>query len=222
MGTFFQYTPEEMFNDEFYDTIYENSITSLADLVKPQVGDCVLYDPDNDNIYLLPYKDDGTFQRSNVIGIVVQMNDDGTIDCIMKNYLTTEKQYLSVKSYLVSNIRDNNAACAHMKQLFERYNSKFKNTCNMEFVKSLQFYIPNIAQMDFLYQNKDKLYETISKVFSQEKADEFINRLYNGILSKYNSKLYVWLPIQNKKREIKNISERGYCEFISWFTILYQ
>lgn len=222
MGTFFQYTPEEMFDDEFYDCIYENTLNSMLDIYKPQIGDCVIYDPENDNIYLHPYKDDGTFQRNNVIGIVVQMNDDGTVDCIMKNYLTTEKQIISLKSYIVSNVYSNtNAASAYMKQLFDRYNSKFKNTCNMEFVKSLRFYVPNIAQMDYVYSNKEKIYDTISKVFSQEKADEFINRLYNGILSSYKSKLYVWLPIKNKKREIKNISETGYCEFLSWFTISY-
>lgn len=221
MGTFFQFTPEEMFDEEFYNTMYESQMNSVLDIYKPNIGDCVLYDPDNDNIYLLPYKDDGSFQRNNVIGIVVQMNDDGTVDCIMKNYLTTEKQILSAKSFIMSNMRNNNTAGAYMKQLFDRYISKFKNTCNMELVKSLSFYVPNVAQMDYIYQNKNNIYETISKVFSYEKADEFINRLYNGILSTYKSKLYVWLPIKNKKREIKNISEQPYCEFLPWFTISY-
>lgn len=220
MGTYFQYSPEEMFNDEFYDIISESSYDTMLDFCKPKVGECVLYDPITDNIYFYQYND-STFQKNNVIGIVVQMNDDGTIDCIMKNYLTERKQILDPRSFVMSNMRNSNVASAYMKQLFDRYNSKFKNTCNMEFVKNLRFYVPNIAQMDFLYSNKDNIYETINKVFSQEKADEFINRLYNGVLTTYKSKHYVWLPIKNNKREIKNIHESPCCEFLSWFTISY-
>ena len=220
MGTFFQYDPDEIFNDELYEDI--NSDYDIHDdiikMVIPQVGDCILYNKHTNKIYITKYTDIEKNQESAVIGIVLQENQDNTIDCIMKNFLTTELQHIPI----IHIIKGNNAsASAYIKQLFDRYNSKYKRTTNMEFIKTINYYIPTVAQLDYLWNNCDKIISVIEKIYDYDKAITFKNNFYNGILTTYKNKLYIWkINETSGKREIQHLIHAKSCHLLSCFTLI--
>lgn len=218
MGTFFKYEPEEIFNDELYEMI--NSSVDVFDMINdsitPQFGDCILYNKHKQSIYIRKYIDICKEQEESVIGIVISANND-IIDCVMKNFLTTESQILP---YIYKLRNDNTGASAHFKQLFDRYIQKYQRITNMEFIKSISYYIPNVIQLDYIQQNFEAFTNTIRNIYDEDKVIGFTNVWKNGILTTYNNKLYIWKHTEYK-REIAHIINNPSCNFLPCFTIKY-
>ena len=216
----FLYTAEEF--HELYEEVceWDSMDDMILDIIKPKIGDCVIYDKNLNTIYVKPYLEIDKEQKNSVIGIVIQANDNFTMDCIMKNFISAEKQTINLMTYFRS-MNNTTVLSANMKQLFDRYIQKYKREANMEFVKTINYYIPNVAQLDYIDKNKNIFINTVTNIYDEQTAEQFINRYYNGILSVYKNKMYIWKPNKSTKREILSLQKNPSCEFLPCFTVSY-
>ncbi len=108
---------------------------------------------------------------------------------------------------------------AYLCEQFNRYCSKYKRISELD-LSALNFYIPNIAQLDYINKNINTLSELLVNIWSEKRRDEFMNRLYNnGLLSTYKGKYYQWLPSLNNKRQINNFDINHGYELLPMFTV---
>lgn len=182
--------------------------------IPSKFGDLLIYDNTNNRFNILAQERCGKEQDKSIIGIIVQENPDMSLDVITKNYLTTSKitiplSYYNKLSYIP----------AYLYKQFERYTTKYKRISELD-ISPIKFYVPNIAQLDYIDQNIETLNNLLCNIWSNERRDDFMNRLYtNGLFSTYKGKYYNWLPVKNKKRLIQNFNIYNGCEFLPMFTI---
>lgn len=198
-------------DDEF------NSV-DLFEISKPKIGDLIYYNQVNQKFDILTLS---SFDKSKtddkvIIGIIINFNDDNTIDIITKNFLTSERNivpfnYLGKEQHIGP----------YLKQLFDRFLNKYQRTSDID-ITTFKYNIPNIALLDYTEKHINTIYETMRTAWNDDRANDFINRLYdNGVLSIYKGKFYKWLPNKEKKREIKNLESGTTVEFLPVFKLEY-
>lgn len=184
--------------------------------IKPKLGDLIVYNYNTQQFDTLSKERCGLENDKAILGIVVNVNDDMTIDILMKTFLTSERLCIPLKYA-------NKVSCipAYLKDLFDRYCNKYKreSTINLD---SIQYKVPQIALLDYVYKNIHVILSVIESIWGKERADQFINRLYSfGILSQHKGKFYKWLPVIGEKRQILNLDVLNCIEFLPMFTLQY-
>lgn len=211
-----QKTTEQLFDDEFYDLLDESYDTTIYDNLKATFGDILIYNTKKQNIDIISRLRCNKEDDKRTLGIIIKENDDMTIDIMMKNYLTTESIIIPIEYYN----KPNNIA-AFVYQLFNRYCNKFKRISNIN-IDMFNFYIPNIAQMDYILQNILQLENILESCWNTDRKEDFIKRLFtNGVICQYKNKLYQWLPVSNKERKIYNLECFKHYELLPLFTLKY-
>lgn len=212
-------TTEQLFDDDLltslniddvFTDIYDNSI-------KYKFGDLLIFDKE-ENVISLFYKNFYNKKIKNyiVLGIIIKENDDSTIDLMLKNFLTANSIIIPINTHNYLNNMYN-----YIYQLFERYCNKFKRLSGIN-SNIFKFYIPTISQLDYIFKNDEILYKILETIWDTDKLKDFKTRLYNhGIICQYKNKLYQWLPIKDKKRQINNLDILTPYEFLPFFTITY-
>lgn len=192
-----------------YDDIFDNYY------IPNKFGDLLIYNNKNNRFNTLPMQRCGKENDKTIIGIIVNENKDMSLDVITKNYLTSSKIIIPYSYY---NKTQQNMS-AYLCEQFNRYCSKYKRISELD-LSALNFYIPNIAQLDYINKNINTLSELLVNIWSEKRRDEFINRLYNnGLLSTYKGKYYQWLPSLNNKRQINNFDIYHGYELLPMFTV---
>lgn len=193
---------------DIYDDLYDYYIPN-------KFGDLLIYDNINNRFNTLPMQRCGKENDKSIIGIIVQENKDMSLDVITKNYLTSSKIIIPYSYY---NKTQQNMS-AYLCEQFNRYCSKYKRISELN-ISTLKFYIPNIAQLDYINKNINTLSDLLVNIWSEERKNDFINRLYNnGLLSTYKGKYYQWLPSLNNKRQINNFDIYHGYEILPMFTV---
>lgn len=151
-----------------------------------------------------------------IVGIVVQVNDDMTMDVLMKNYLTTEPLLIPYRY-----VQNPSFIPAYLKDMFDRYCNKYQRTSVID-LSSFRYKIPQIALLDFVNKNLYTLLDIIKTIWGDDRHDQFIERLYkHGLLSQHKGKYYRWIPKINEKRKIENLLGLTRIEFLPVFTLKY-
>lgn len=151
-----------------------------------------------------------------IVGIVIQVNDDMTMDVLMKNYLTTESLLIPYRY-----VQNPNFIPAYLKDMFDRYCNKYQRTSVID-LSSFKYKIPQIALLDFVNKNLYTLLDIIKTIWGNDRHDQFIERLYeHGLLSQHKGKYYRWIPKVNEKRKIENLLGLTRIEFLPVFTLKY-
>ena len=211
-----QNTTEQLFDDEFYDLLDESYDTTIYDKLKAKFGDIIIYNIEKQNIDIISGFRCNKENDKKTLGIIIKQNDDMTIDIMMKNYLTTKNIIIPIEYYN----KPNNMA-AYIYQLFNRYCNKFKRISNIN-IDIFNYYIPNIAQMDYIFKNILQLQNILEKCWNEERKNDFITRLFKyGVICQYKNKLYQWIPISNKERKIYNLECFKPYELLPMFTLKY-
>lgn len=140
--------------------------------------------------------------ESNVIGIVVKhFSEINQADIILKNYLSTNGisapgSYIGKEKHIPF----------YLKDLFNRYMSKYIKSSLLD-ISQFKFNIPEIQQLDYILDRLNIFKSTFIDIWGDERTENFFERFYkHGILSCYKQKYYQWLPLENGKREINNLT----------------
>lgn len=151
-----------------------------------------------------------------IVGIVVQVNDDMTMDVLMKNYLTTESLLIPYRY-----VKSPSFIPAYLKDMFDRYCNKYQRTSVID-LSSFRYKVPQIALLDFVDKNLHTLLDVIKTIWGEYREELFLGRLYeHGLLSQHKGKYYRWIPKLNKKRKIENLLALTRIEFLPVFTLQY-
>lgn len=189
---------------------------SLYNISKPQFGDLVIYNYESKQFDTMSKERCGIENDKAIVGIVVQVNDDMTMDVLMKNYLTQEPllipyRYMNSPSFIP----------AYLKDMFDRYCNKYQRTSVID-INTFKYKIPQIALLDFVNKNLYILIDVIKTIWDEDRSNQFLERLYkHGLLSIHKGKYYRWLPRVNEKRKIENLLALTKIEFLPVFTLKY-
>ena len=184
--------------------------------MKPKFGDLVVFNYSNQNFDIIPKDRCGKEDDKAIVGIVVQVNNDMTVDVLMKNYLTSESllipyRYMQKPTFI----------SAYLKDMFDRYCNKYQRTSVID-LTIFKYQVPQIALLDFVNKNLTTLVDVIKTIWGEERSIQFTERLYkNGLFSIHKGRYYRWLPVINSKRKIENILALTRVEFLPVFTLQY-
>ena len=131
--------------------------------MKPKFGDLVVFNYSNQNFDIIPKDRCGKEDDKAIVGIVVQVNNDMTVDVLMKNYLTSESllipyRYMEKPTFI----------SAYLKDMFDRYCNKYQRTSVID-LTTFKYQVPQIALLDFVNKNLTTLVDVIKTRWSEEK-----------------------------------------------------
>lgn len=184
--------------------------------MKPKFGDLVIFNYSNQNFDIIPKDRCGKEDDKAIVGIVVKVNNDMTVDVLMKNYLTSESllipyRYMEKPTFI----------SAYLKDMFDRYCNKYQRISVID-LTTFKYQVPQIALLDFVNKNLTTLVDVIKNIWGEERSIQFTERLYkSGLFSIHKGKYYRWLPVINSKRKIENILALTRVEFLPVFTLQY-
>ena len=87
----------ETFDDEFYSLFEDIEDVDVFEKIKPTLGDLIVYNYKTQQLDTLNKKRCGIENDKAILGIVVNVNDDMTMDVLMKTFLTSERVCVPLK-----------------------------------------------------------------------------------------------------------------------------
>lgn len=87
----------ETFDDEFYSLCEDIGDVDFFEKAKPTLGDLIVYNYKTQQLDTLPKERCGIENDKAILGIVVNVNDDMTMDVLMKTFLTSERICVPLK-----------------------------------------------------------------------------------------------------------------------------
>lgn len=206
-----------LFDDEVFQDIYDESVElSFGDLLKYNFGDLLVYNKNKHCLDIMYKQRQEKDLYNKVIGIIIKQNDDNelTIDIMLKNFLTTNGIIIP---YTYMDKPKNMIPYIYL--LFNRYCNKLKRLSNIN-IDIFNFYIPYIAQLDYIFKNIDILYDVFEKTWDNERLEDFKTRLYDhGVICQHKGKYYQWIPVNNLERQINHLDILKPYEFLPMFTL---
>ena len=210
-----------LFDDDIIDLLGTDKDYDMLSIEQEcydfKIGDLLFYNTEKDKI-VIEYNNFYDFNNdtNKIYGIVIKKHHDKTCDITLKNFLSANSIIIPYE-YYTKNVYN---YIAYIKQLFERYISKFKSHINIDI---FNFYIPNIAQLDYLLKNIDKFLNVIEKIHGKEKRDDFYERFYtHGLIAQYKNKYYHWIVQENGVRKINNLDVGTPYEILPFFTVKFK
>ena len=210
----------DLFNNLFEDDIFQDIIDetledSIIDIYKLSFGDLLIYNKNKNCLDTLSKQRLDKEKDLKIYGIIIKENNDTTIDLTMKNFLT--KNSIIIPYDYVNKHKN---MMPYIYLLFNRYCNKLKRLLN---INIFNYYIPYIAQLDYIFQNKECFESILQKIWNAEKYDNYIKRFYNnGIICQHKGTYYQWKPIDNYNRKILHLDILTPYEFLPFFTLTYK
>ena len=127
----------------------------MFEKTKPVLGDLVVYNYETEQFDTLSKERCGIENDKAIIGIVVNVNEDMTMDVLMKTFLTQEHTRIPLKY-----AKQMSCAPAYLKDLFDRYCNKYKRTSVID-ISNIKYKVPQIALLDYVYKNFQILLDVI-------------------------------------------------------------
>lgn len=188
----------------FYDELDESVLEFLSDsddsiqnedgYYSYEIGDVVYYDPldfsfmvaSKDKLIAPQYLKDW---ETIMIGIIIKVNDDNTVNVLMAGFLMADclrlpMMYLNkTKKKFIRN---------YVKDMFRRYVSAFFKQCpGYQDLLKLDISMPDTDELKTIHANRETLFDNIRLCSDQKSLTKYIHRLYNNyIYAVHNNLIY--------------------------------